>query len=476
MNLDFQNLYTELKYFQYQNDVFNKNNKKETGTLYDYYLPKKALINLFKFLNFFFYSFINTFNFNLILPKKTDFLVIIQEKSIDQISTKIFCKNLKKLKKKYIILNNTKTRLLKDFYLEPSSRNNIFNYNNFINIFTFLIIIFSYLKNYTKFRNFIKRNNFLNLNKNLLKDIYLRFILDFYVSKSINKLFKPDNIYINQFSHGRLNIVKNLKFQNSEIKVFGNAFNGVYFSQQYLFKDYLWDSIDYLFCYGEIDKIALLKIKKQKYMHPPKKIISLGSLRDDEFYKTRKLNYKIKKEVKILYIKSNPTILNDIDNQSLKFFIKAIKKINIKYNTSLKIVVKDRFQKNQQVNFLKLLGKDLSYVKIINSDNILTEDLIQKSDLIIGTFSTSFIYQSIYFRKPIIQINPKKSLVNDIKKIKLLSCNNSNELKKNLNKFLKNPKKFIKIHTKLQQPIRQKFFDSSDSENKLFFYLKKILK
>ena len=24
MNLDFQNLYTELKYFHYQNDVFNK--------------------------------------------------------------------------------------------------------------------------------------------------------------------------------------------------------------------------------------------------------------------------------------------------------------------------------------------------------------------------------------------------------------------------------------------------------------------
>ena len=148
------------------------------------------------------------------------------------------------------------------------------------------------------------------------------------------------------------------------------------------------------------------------------------------FIRQEKLNYKIKKEVKILYIKLNTSILNGLDNQSLKFFIKAIKKINIKYNTSLKIVVKERFQKSQQVNLLKLLGKDLSYVKIINSDNILTEDLIQKSDLIIGTFSTSFIYQSIYFRKPIIQINPKKSLVNDIKKIKLLSCNNSNELKK----------------------------------------------
>ena len=54
MNLDFQNLYTELKYFQYQNDVLNKNNKKETGILYDNYLLKKAFINLFKFLNFFF--------------------------------------------------------------------------------------------------------------------------------------------------------------------------------------------------------------------------------------------------------------------------------------------------------------------------------------------------------------------------------------------------------------------------------------
>ena len=60
MNLDFQNLYTELKYFHYQNDVFNKNNKKETGILYDYYLLKKAFINLFKFLNFFllFYKYI----------------------------------------------------------------------------------------------------------------------------------------------------------------------------------------------------------------------------------------------------------------------------------------------------------------------------------------------------------------------------------------------------------------------------------
>ena len=45
--------------------------------------------------------------------------------------------------------------------------------------------------------------------------------------------------------------------------------------------------------------------------------------------------------------------------------------------------------------------KDIERVpfKIIKSEKKLTETLIVENDLILGTYSTSFIYQSIYFKK-----------------------------------------------------------------------------
>ena len=172
------------------------------------------------------------------------------------------------------------------------------------------------------------------------------------------------------------------------------------------------------------------KIKKKNYLFPPKNLYIIGSPRDYVF-KIKDIQNKSK--LNILFIKSNPNMQNNIDDKALKLVLKTFDMLEFQKNISL--TVKDRAQLNQQSNINDLIEKYQTSTTIIKSEKKLTETLIVENDLILGTYSTSFIYQSIYFKKPIIQIYGNKIYWTDLTKEGIISCNNEINLKKQITKF-----------------------------------------
>ena len=122
---------------------------------------------------------------------------------------------------------------------------------------------------------------------------------------------------------------------------------------------------------------------------------------------------------------------------------------------------------NQQSNINDLIEKYQTSTTIIKSEKKLTETLIVENDLILGTYSTSFIYQSIYFKKPIIQIYGNKIYWTDLTKEGIISCNNEINLKKQITKFYFNKNFFTQNYKKKIIKLRKKMFYNGNVENNL---------
>ena len=164
---------------------------------------------------------------------------------------------------------------------------------------------------------------------------------------------------------------------------------------------------------------------------------------------------------------------HNVDEKALKLLLKTIK--NHKFRDKIFLTIKDRAQPIQQ-SYIDEIKKNYSEnIIIVKSEKDLTEKLIYENDLILGTYSTSFIYQSIFFKKPIIQILGNKIYWANLRKENLIVCNNNYELNKQITKFCSSEKKFIDSYKKKIFKLRHKLFENGNLENKLKKRLYKIL-
>ena len=157
---------------------------------------------------------------------------------------------------------------------------------------------------------------------------------------------------------------------------------------------YYYKNIDILYCYGLND---ITEIKKMFFLNKiryPRKIIPINSARNLNHKRSKKFIKNDK--IKILYIKSNPSLLNKLDIKSLKILTEVLKKID---SNLYSLTVKERPEQPEINSKHELIKKKLLKLdQIIFNNKKKTEDLILDSDIVIGTFSTSLM-QVIYFMK-----------------------------------------------------------------------------
>jgi len=432
-----------------------------------------SILNFLKFILFLLKNFLLIFKFTFLQiiskKKKKSVLVFVAEKEIDQIPNLLIYKIFKEINISFTIINISKKKaLFKD------RKNKVeFKFENYFSIdvfFKFLINLIFFLKDYIFF---LKKNDYITISFFYLVKIYLKAIYDCSIINKINNHFNPDFIYINQNSLSKQNIINSFKNINHKIQIIGNSFNGLKLSNQILTAEYLWNNIDHLLCYGQMDLDEFNKKKRKKnYLFPPKKIHAVGSPRDYIFLKKNRFKRRNNNLIKILFIKSNPNMQYNIDQKALKLVLKTINEH--KFKNEIFLTIKDRAQLNQQSNIDKIKKNYSGNIRVVNSEKELTEKLICENDLIFGTYSTSFVYQSIFFKKPIIQILGNKIYWANLSKENLIVCNNKHDLNKQITNFYYNKKLFINNYRKKIIKLRYKIFESGNLENKLKKRLHKI--
>ena len=477
MNKHFEYLKVEilhdLKQKKLSQNYYTKQ-KKNYQNLYNFIKLQKnfLLIILISFENFFLIlkaSFIQIFYNKNKNKNKNKVLIIIDEKKVDQISNLLIYKILKSNNISFVIINKSKREILSE---NPKKKGD-FRYENFFSLNVFIFFIYNSIINLKKYFFFLRKNKLLSKNLFYLFKIYLRFIQDYCIVKKINDYFSPSFIYINQNSLNQQNIISAFKSINNKIQIIGNSFNGLKFSNQKITGEYLWNNIDHLLCYGRMDLNEFKKMHKKNYLFPPKNIYAIGSPRDYIFKKKNKYKVRSKRCLNILFIKSNPNMQNNVDERALKLIIETLETLEFQKNISL--TIKDRAQSNQQSNINNLLKKYTGSIKTIRSETQLTEKLIFENDLILGTYSTSFIYQSIYFKKPIIQIFGNEIYWTDLNKQGVIICNNRSYFKKQITKFYYDKKIFRKNYRKKIINLRSKIFRDGDVKTNLEKQLIKLL-
>lgn len=454
------------KYFEYLKvEILHDLTQKKLSQ--NYYSKKKNFNNLYNFLRLqknFLFSIIFFFK-NLYLIFKASFLqifykrnkkkilIIIDEKKVDQISNLLIYKILKENNIKFVIINKSKKEIL----YENKKKEANFEYENFFSFNVLFIFIYNLIFNLKEYFFFLKKNKLLSKNIFYLLKVYLRFIKDYCIVKKIYNYFSPSFIYINQNSLNQQNIIATFKSINNNIQIIGNSFNGLKFSNQKITGRYLWNNIDHLLCYGRMDLNEFKKMNQKNYLFPPKNIYPIGSPRDYLFEKKHKYKIKNKSVLNILFIKSNPNMQNNVDERALKLVLETLEMLKFQKNISL--TIKDRAQSNQQSNINDLANNYTGPIEIIQSEKQLTEKLILENDLILGTYSTSFIYQSIYFKKPIIQIFGNEIYWTNLNKQGLIICNNKSDFKKQITKFYYDKNFFRKNYGKKIIKLRSQIFN-----------------
>lgn len=427
----------------YSNFTSNFINYKKTKEKIEFKNVFKSIIN--KILFFPFVSIKANYISERTIPtydNNYDYIFFINQQTKDLLDIKPF---IYKLKKKIIIFtlgNNEYTNELKKFF--PKIK--ILNINKLITIkhkFYGFLLFSKYIFNSIKKKN--KKNY-------LIRNFYFyRLCVKQYLYLEIAKKIQTKKIFFDNSSH-KLLFQINYKIFNKNCTYYSYIFNGLSLSNDKMSCNYLYKNIDVLFVYGDQDIKALIKIFHFHKIKLPKKIISVGSVRNF-YYSKKTINIKNQnRKLNILYIKSNPSLLNKIDIRSLELLLNSLKTINVKnYN----LIVKERPSQTEiDSKHPLIVNKKLSLSQIVFNKETKTEELIKKADLVCGTLTTSFM-QAIYFNKLILQINSQEIFWNNFNKINLLSCNNENEcneiIKKILNK--KKYKKYLYIQNKLKKKL-----------------------
>ena len=344
-------------------------------------------------------------------------------------------------------------------YIYVKQLKRIFPKHKIYSISSFFFYKYKFLGLLLFFKYLLK--NFLSSKKNkgiVYSKIFFKTCLDHALYYDLSNKIITKKIFFDN-SANKFLFQKIYKMVNKDTMFYSYSLNGLYLSNDQLVSNYLYNNIDVLFCYGQGDSEVLRKIKSINSAHYPRDIIEVGSVRNYFFKKKfKKRKNRIKK---ILYIKSNPSLIDNIDNKSLELLLNSLRKIKAKFE----IIVKER-PVQTELNFKHRIIKNnlLKLDQVIFNKDIKTEELICSSDIICGTLTSSFM-QGIYFNKLVVQINSNKMFWNNFKKKKLLGCNDALECKKVFNKIHNNAN--YKKYLNKQQIIKNKIFRKKKNPTKL---------
>lgn len=306
--------------------------------------------------------------------------------------------------KKKIILVDMPFKKYKDFK-EIFKDTKIINLRDYIQAKDYFFSLIKTFKFLTKFFLFKKKNTHPLMNFATYFDFFLRIN----VYKKLLKKIKTNKIFIDRIDgHGISFLLSKFRQINNKNKVISYSPVGLALNNDLISAHYLYANLDYLFCYGKLDKIFIKKLFKKnklKLLNIPKKIFPIGSVRNSLYKK--KLQYKKKlknKKFNFLYIKSNPNSFF-YDNLDYKCFEKFC--IFIKKNfPKSKILVKERYGKTSTSNNFLIYKKILKKQNIYQNKNLVPEDLFEKADFLVGTTSSS-LATGIFYNIPLICLDNK---------------------------------------------------------------------
>ena len=433
-NHDFFNYFShhishKIFHLNYKKNYFSFNSSKVNNKQFILRIYNKLLI-LLKFFKSFFLLF-KIYEKKKIIESELIFFTnhrISNENSIFPITNLIDYN-----KKNYIVLYETSNQNKISDYSKIYNQDKLFNLNRSFSLNYAIFSLLFVIKNFDKIL-LIKRNtqkvSLFYLSLECCKSRY-----KFLKYKSIIKKINIKKIFVN-YSSGKEFFICAAKEFNNSIEIYGYALHGVSFSNQSLTSHYLFNHIDKLFLYGKADhKHFLFLKKKNKYFSLPRQFFVVGSVRDYlAFNKNKYSKLKNKNENKILYIKSNPNMLNDIDGKYCYIFFECLKMFR---NNKIALKLKER-------DIISECTKNLFQSELIKKNDLIfsefskTEDLISENNYIVGTYSTSFIYQTVFLNKVLIQLGSQEIFWANLEKFGFCVANNKKEINDILDKIYNN--------------------------------------
>lgn len=444
----------------YSDFTTNFINYKKIKYKIKFYILVKSLIK--KIL---FYPFIFLKNYRIfgraspIYNNNYKYIFFIGQQTKDLLDIKPFIYKLKDKKIIFTLGNKEYVKELKKFFpnIEILDINKLISLKHrFLAFFLFLKYVFKSLKKKNKNNYLIRSHNFYCL------------CIKQYVYSEIAAKVKTRKIFFDNTAH-KLLFQITYKIFNKDCIYYSYVLNGLCLSNDKMSCNYLYRNIDILFVYGDRDVSTLKKIFHFHKIKLPKKIFSVGSVRNF-YYSKETSNIKNKRgKLNILYIKSNPSLINKIDIRSLELLVNSLKTIDKKYYN---LIIKERPDQSEiNRKHPLIMEKKLSIRQIIFNKRTKTEELIRKADLICGTFTTSFM-QAIYFDKLILQINNQEIFWNNLNKTNLLSCNSSSQCAEIIKNLLNKNKYKKYLHR--QKKFKNKIFNfNCNPENKILEELEK---
>ena len=435
-----------IKVISYHNQQFNFHNYYKINSNQNIFLNFNKIK---KFFNFKYYLKIIFHIISIVLKKKKSFknlnVDIIFFISMEPRSQKDIRPIINNFSKKIILID--KPYKTHQAYKKIYKQQKIINVRDYIELKAYFLSLVSSFKFLLKLKSTKKF-----LNTDIKFNIYYNFFLRTEVYKKIINNIKSKKVFIDRGDGICSNyFINEFKNYNSVNKIFSYSANGLALNNDLMFAHYLYSDLDYLFCYGKLDQIFIKKLFKKnnfKLLNIPKKIIPIGSIRNFSFkiLKTRKIKIR-RKQFNFLYIKSNPTIYDNLDD---KCFEKFCLFINKNFPES-QILVKEKLDGISKLNNLLVDKKIINKKNIYSSVDIVPEDLFQKADFVVGT-SSAALAQAIYYNIPIISIDNKVVISSFVKffcsiyiekideiekyKDKIIHVSNSNSLKNKWKKFI----------------------------------------
>lgn len=385
IRISYGNFFQLKSRFDYNNKKLNISNKSKIKN-FNYLNNFKSLQN--KFLNI--YKSIKNKLFSICyennrkLKKNINTIIISKHKLIDEIN---FIELSKKIKKNHLILFDNYETKKKYYSLYNKSSVNIIMKKNMI---TVLKGYYFFLKN----KKFIIENYPLkNISKEEIKNFYIKFFTELEFYKNNFKNINPKNIISSSFIGDEALVYYFRYYRKINTKFIAYSIHGPGGDSS----NYLFYLADILLVPGKIDKkiidnciynkLNLLKIPKVKIVGSVRHYHWLNFLKKTSLKKKRKLN--------ILFICSNPIYFKkNIEKISINYLIKFAKK-----NKNINFIIKER--PRFKTTFYNQNHKN---ILVIDEENFFIEDLINISDICIGTSSSGIVRQAVHQNKNVLQM------------------------------------------------------------------------
>lgn len=429
----------------YQSTLSSTNNEIEKFSI------RSFIIKIFLLIKKFLQLLKNEISYTNIYFEK--YIFYFSNKIIDQYNI-IPIWNLRKNGNSLFVFNNIKKDAAKLKIIRSKKKINI---QENLRLRDYLIGFYNFYKNKKKIDIFFNLMNFDANEKSMCFNFYLEFFIYVSFFSKNNDIHKIKTIFSNFFLSP--DICALIYTNKNKAKKISYQFHGLGYETVCI----LHNNTDILLYKDKTDTKILYDLKKSNFYHFkfPKKFICVGSGR--YFYLRKKLKNiqkKLKRErnnLNLLYIKSNPTYLDNMDDYCLDYFVKTMKSFP---NFSFRI--KDR-PKNISNSTLLLIKNNKITKKNISSNELVEKDLIW-SDICVGTFSSALLKQALEYNKVIIQLNKKYNYINQY--TNYLYANNSYSLTKLLKNF-ENRKYLNMMRIKFKKLNSKTYYE---------FNIKKILK